>query len=401
MKLTQSKLRSNVDKPMTEMLAPKLAVPEAPDTHTESRRRKPSTINRRMSASTSTEANPESLATLTSAERQRMRAQLRKRERIIQQEQKTWQAGATALTEIRDLRLYWGEGFLDFGRYCKERLRMGKSTLNRQIAIAEVYNLLASTGATLLPTSERQVRPLLCLRQPKQEPEVWGAKVAKVWAKVVHDAELNRTQITEKSVLVARKQLGFDPQPKESQPEADLEKRWSRLEALIEHEKEFWPGEHRRDLQVRIVGVVSGWTAGKGRLAQSDETPAPKCSVITVEQEQAEESAAPVAQKLDQAPSRRRFTLWQHLNWRLNNRHLAVIWNLRPLTVRQMRLRKEHGPARNGDPDRCRQEMEQEKAKANAFRQSRQGNQPEPVDGGTDRRELAAHGQQAREAGAI
>jgi len=254
------------------------------------RRRKPSTTHRKKSAPARDDGETEALDVVTNAERIKLRPQLRKRERIIQRGLNAWQAVATAFIEIRNLKLYRAEGYTDFGQYCRERLGLGKSTVNRQIGTGEVYNVLASTGAKLLPTSERQMRPLLRLRQPKQEPTIWGAKVAKVWAKVVHDAELNRTPITEKQVIVARKQLGFDPQPKESQPEPDLEKRWARLEALLEHEREFWPVGRRRELRVRIIGVVSGWEDGKERRSELDEAPAPKVIGITVEQEQAREA---------------------------------------------------------------------------------------------------------------
>lgn len=189
-------------------------------------------------------------------------AELRKRERIIRQGQDFWRDGATALMEIRDLRLYNAKGFTDFGKYCREKLEIGKSTVNRHIAIAEVYQAVASTEAKILPTSERQMRPMLPLRRKDQEPSVWGKDVAKVWTKVVQDAEITKETITQKKVIRAIQQLELGPKPKESQAEHDLEKRWLKLEAQITHEAEFWPGEHRHDLRVRIVGLISGWDTG-------------------------------------------------------------------------------------------------------------------------------------------
>jgi hypothetical protein len=136
-------------------------------------------------------------------------------------------------------------GYTEFGRFCKERLHVGKSTVNRSINIAEVYKAVASTGAKTLPTSERQLRPLLCLRQSEDESSVWSETVAKVWEKAVHDAEITKKPLTQKSVILARHQLGLDPHPKDSKPEPDLEKLWTHLESCLWHEREFWPIEHR------------------------------------------------------------------------------------------------------------------------------------------------------------
>ena len=205
-----------------------------------------------------TDEESESFATLSDSEREKLRAQLLKREQIISRSLKSWQAGATALAEIRDLRLHRAAGYTDFGLYCRERLAMGKSTVNRLIAIGEVCNVLASVGATL-PTSERQVRPLLALRQPEQERAIWGKKVTQVWAKALDDARISRTPITEKKVLAARKQLGFDPPSKEEPPKFDLEMCWAHLQAQLEHVRELCPVDERRELCVRAVGVICGW----------------------------------------------------------------------------------------------------------------------------------------------
>ena len=89
---------------------------------------------------------------------------------------------------------------------------MGKSTVNRHIAVAEVYKKVASTGAKILPTSERQMRPLLRLRSTNQRD--WSKVVPKVWTKVVEDAEISKIkEITQKHVIRALEQLGFDISP--------------------------------------------------------------------------------------------------------------------------------------------------------------------------------------------
>ncbi|HEY3855693.1 MAG TPA: hypothetical protein VGO67_14990 [Verrucomicrobiae bacterium] len=188
-----------------------------------------------------------------------MLVELRKREKIIRQVRDAWQAGPTALLEIRDNRFYHAEGYTDFGRYCREKLHIGKSTINRQLAISEVYKALASTGAETLPTSERQLRPLLFLREPQQEPAIWAKSVASVWTKVVHEAEITKKPLTQKSVVRALRQLGLVQKSTDFQPELEVEKRWARLKVYLEHEREFWSVECRPVLSERIINLVGNW----------------------------------------------------------------------------------------------------------------------------------------------
>jgi len=194
-------------------------------------------------------------------------AELRKREAIIRQGKSAWQTGATALVEIRDLRLYLTAGYTEFGRYCREKLDMGKSTVNRQIAIGEVYSAVASTGATTLPTSERQMRPLLWLRRPEQQAAVWRRSVAQVWTKAVQNAEILKKPLTEASVTSALDKL--DPKHVKNQPTFDVKTRWTRLEAYLEDEREFWPAEHRPFLSEHVVALVRCWKVGMKHLPQT------------------------------------------------------------------------------------------------------------------------------------
>ena len=209
---------------------------------------------------------------LSPDEQQEVRIRLETCKQVIATTMSAGLAFAEALMEIRELRLYRAEGYSDFGKYCREQLNMPKSTVNRQIGEREIYSQLASTGAKILPTSDRQMRPLLSLRQPDQAPEVWGKKVVQVWEKVVHDTGITKEKITEQSVLTARKQLGFDPKPKQEQPpESDLQKRWQKIESVLRHEREFWPVDHQRELSVHIAELLAEWNnSGKKRAPESD-----------------------------------------------------------------------------------------------------------------------------------
>jgi len=212
---------------------------------------------------------------LTPSQKLQMSTELRKREKIIRQGQETWRAGATALMEIRDLRLYRAQGYTDFGKYAKEELHMGKSTITRQIAIGEVYKAMAPMGAKILPTSERQMRPLLKLRKPNQKPCVWGATVAKVWEKAVKDAAVLKTPVTPKCVLRALQELGLEEAKpsKEAPLEFNAQKRWTDLLGYLEHEREFWPREHRRYLSEHIAALVRHWESGMNHLVFAPDHP--------------------------------------------------------------------------------------------------------------------------------
>ena len=204
---------------------------------------------------------------LPPSDQQQIREQLADCENAIHQSHDAWQIAVKAYNQIRDQRLYRAEGFFDFASYCKERLKLGKSTVNRQIAIGEVYGVVASTGAKVLPTAERQMRPLLKLREQGVPKDVWSGNVQAVWKKVVHDAEITKKPITQKRVVEAMKELGFYPEAE--QVESDLDVRWQRFESTLWHEKEFWPGEHQHDLCVRIASVLAKWNDSGKRAPES------------------------------------------------------------------------------------------------------------------------------------
>lgn len=73
-----------------------------------------------------------------------------------------------ALTEIRNGRLY-RDTHSTFEGYCKERWDIGKNYANKLIVSAKVVNNLG----TVVPTTERQVRPLTKLEYPGQQKEAW------------------------------------------------------------------------------------------------------------------------------------------------------------------------------------------------------------------------------------
>jgi hypothetical protein len=116
-----------------------------------------------------------------------------------------YQAGK-ALTELRDRRLYRST-HKTFEEYCKDRFGFGRHAANRLIAGASVVENLVTIsaqnqseemvpighqnqsgemvpiGEQILPTTERQVRPLTQL-EPDQQREAWQQAVSEAGGKV-------------------------------------------------------------------------------------------------------------------------------------------------------------------------------------------------------------------------
>ena len=100
-----------------------------------------------------------------------------------------------ALTELRDRRLYRST-HKTFEEYCRDRFAHSRQQSNYLIAAAGVYeNLttigcqnvenenLTTNGSQILPTSERQVRPMTKL-EPQEQQEVWLRAVELAGGKV-------------------------------------------------------------------------------------------------------------------------------------------------------------------------------------------------------------------------
>lgn len=104
-------------------------------------------------------------------------------ERSIEHGLETFLEVGLALSTIREQRLYRGT-FKTFEDYCQQRWEMKASRARQLCAASEVMrNLKAETQKgqngimPVLPTSERQVRPLMSLA-PDQQTTVWKEAVA-------------------------------------------------------------------------------------------------------------------------------------------------------------------------------------------------------------------------------
>jgi len=104
-------------------------------------------------------------------------------ERIIQKGKDTFVEVGTALSEIRDSRIYRAT-FKTFEEYCKERWDFNRDYVNKIIAASSVISNLDTMVSK--PTNERQARPLAQLPADKQ-PAAWerAQEIAKEESKPV------------------------------------------------------------------------------------------------------------------------------------------------------------------------------------------------------------------------
>ncbi len=80
-----------------------------------------------------------------------------------------------ALRELRQRRLYRST-HKTFEEYCQDRFRFSRQSANYLIAAAAVVENLTTNGCQIVPTSERQVRPLTKL-DPDQQYQIWEEAV--------------------------------------------------------------------------------------------------------------------------------------------------------------------------------------------------------------------------------
>jgi hypothetical protein len=92
-------------------------------------------------------------------------------ERIIQKGKDTFVEVGTALSEIRDSRIYRAT-FKTFEEYCQKRWDMGKSHVNRMMDAAQVVGNLRTSPIGEFPKTESQARPLAKL-PAAQQPAAW------------------------------------------------------------------------------------------------------------------------------------------------------------------------------------------------------------------------------------
>jgi hypothetical protein len=100
--------------------------------------------------------------------------ELKRHEAVIETRLKTFIEVGSALLAIRDKRLYRAE-YSNFEAYCRNRWSFSRIHAHRLIVASGVVENLLPTGN--IPTSERQIRPLVGL-QPDQQRIAWSQVAA-------------------------------------------------------------------------------------------------------------------------------------------------------------------------------------------------------------------------------
>jgi len=75
-----------------------------------------------------------------------------------------------ALCQIREKKLYKIEDYEDFDDYCRKRWDYSIHYVDRLMLASKSYNNLKSMPMGILPSSERQIRPITKLPAEEQAP---------------------------------------------------------------------------------------------------------------------------------------------------------------------------------------------------------------------------------------
>ena len=118
--------------------------------------------------------------------------------------ERTFYEAGVALRELRDKRLYRST-HRTFEKYCRERFRFQRSHSYQMIDAAGVVENLSAIGGQILPTNERQVRPLTRL-EPAQQLEAWQVAVEQAGGRLPSGRIV-------KSIVEQLKERGATPLP--------------------------------------------------------------------------------------------------------------------------------------------------------------------------------------------
>ena len=101
------------------------------------------------------------------------RADLDALEQVVNHGLQTFVEVGRALGEIRERKLY-RQTHSTFEDYCRGKWEMSRSRAHRLIDAARTVEVLPTGNK---PTSERQVRPLISIKDPERQRETWDRAV--------------------------------------------------------------------------------------------------------------------------------------------------------------------------------------------------------------------------------
>src|ERR1022692_1091232 len=167
-------------------------------------------------------------------------------ERVIEKGLATFVEVGTALSRIRDGKLY-REGFATFEDYCRERWGLSRSYAYQQIDAAKIADSLSTIADTPAPASESVARELAPL---KNEP----AQLRETWEEAVKEHGEKPTAKQVRQVVDRRQEPAPTPaaaKTVEPSSQEDLHDECSPREWLEE--------EAPRMISDITVGLTSGW----------------------------------------------------------------------------------------------------------------------------------------------
>ena len=269
-----------------------------------------------------------------------------------------------ALDEIYKRGLWeWG-GYENYAHYIAVKFRYAQSTAYQYKEAGRVYNVLkdsTSVELSTLPTSERQIRPLLNIKD--------NGKIVEVWKKANELYSQTGNGVTEKAVASAKRMVLHERQDNLPAITADqladqfveqFRPKWNRcvegqrlnlLENLLVVLKALYDELNMDERSPRLTTIFNS--------INKDEPEVPANATAEVQPVATQEPDKGTTAK----PLRGR-ACWDQLNWELSNSDLAVTWHKPKQTIRNMRCQRKYGPAVECETDQYQAKLARERAKA-------------------------------------
>ena len=280
-----------------------------------------------------------------------------------------------ALDEIYNHSLWkWG-GYKNYAHYTAVKFRYAQSTAHQYKKAGRVYKVLkdsTTVESSTLPTSERQLRPLLNIKD--------NSEIVEVWKKANELYSQTGKGVSEKAVASAKRIVLHERQDNLPAITADqladqfgeqFRPKWNRcvegqrlklLGNLLVVLKAFYDELNMDERSPRLTTIFN--------IINKDEPEVPVKDTVKVQP-----VAQPEADKGKPAKPLRGRAFWDQLNWELPNDDLAETWRKAEQTIRNMRCQLRYGPAVKCETEQYQTKLTKERAKAKASRAKASGEQ--------------------------
>ena len=269
-----------------------------------------------------------------------------------------------ALDEIYKLGLWkWG-GYTNYAHFIKVKFRYRESTAYQYKEAGRVYNVLkdsTTVESSTLPTSERQLRPLLKIKD--------NSKIVEVWKKANELYSQTGNGVTEKAVTSAKRMVLHERQGKLPAITADqladqfvkqFRPKWDRcvegqrcklVGNMLVVLKVFYDELNMDERSPRLTTIFNN--------IKVDEPAPPAKATVEVQPVAKQESDK---DNPTNGLSGRAF--WDQIDWRLRNSDIVAVWGKKEQTVRNARCHFKYGAAVKCEPEEYQRKLAAEKVKA-------------------------------------